>query len=114
MVGIWRPVRFTFFEEAVASLLCFFGHVRQPSGFASEDLLTYKAVVDQVECELGHTLRCWALAADLASPLQRFGLEFGMRDDSVHDTLHVRFGSGVGAAEEEDFSGKLLTDLAGE
>src|SRR4051794_15849812 len=101
-------------QERVPTLDGLLGHVRQPCRLPGEQLLADQSVVDQVERVLQHPLGGRALGDDPPSPVQRGGLQLGVRDDPVDHAHPVGVLGGVLLAEEEDLAGELLTDLAGQ
>src|SRR5687767_5594726 len=81
MPGERCPIRRALLQERIAAFGGLVGHVGQAGGLTGEELLTHKAVVDQVEREFQHALRGRALAVHQRRPFERGRLEVAM----VHD-----------------------------
>src|SRR5215207_6369411 len=108
------PVRWPLLQEGVAALDRFIGHVRQPGSFARKDLLADHPIVDRIEGELQHPLCRRALATYDLGPVQADGLQLIVRHDGIDHAHPIGILRTVGAAQEEDFSGKLLPHLTGQ
>ncbi len=107
-------VRLALLEERVAALRRLVGAVGEAGRFTGEQLLADHAVVGQVERVLQHPLRGGALGVDRGRPLERGGLELGVRHDGVDHPHLVRLLGVVRPTEEEDLARALLPDLPGE
>ncbi len=77
-------------------------------------MLTYEAVVDEVEGKLQHSLRSGGLRVDLCCPFECDAFEIGVVDDRIDHAHAVRVFSGIFITKKKDLACEFLADLTRE